>query len=826
MSLRTGLGRAARLSVKPRLPLSLFLRASHDASSDTRLEDFLRPLRYPDEPNAVRRSYLPLITELKRIKAEPDSPPLPPLLTRQQLVTVIELLATSGRPPDMECLHGMFSHLSEYFNVPVTPDLHSIVITALLKQGYVPLAQKWLLQLAEIPPQNPTLDNFHTFLRSCPDHTPFETLRYQVTRSMRVTGVRPTTETFVILIQRVISNAIAHQTTISPDIFTTIFADMGILRVPSDPQIHDLIQGYYVDLGLLNTAETVRKNYVASFPAPLTPEEQQRSAWNTQLSEIASQSGVKASLTLFHRLQSTERCTVDPSTFRAILRGSTSIDDLQRAEEVLGVKANASEYAVVVHNNIRMGQLDNALEVYEYARGSGIVPVAGLVGPLIRSLCATRRQPAIHNARIDSALALYSDLDEAFPPSDPDSPEALAAHDHSKHSFGPDIDIYTSLFHGLAMSSNVKASYPIAGALALDMKARGIKPTHSIRVSNIIMDIKNADNLDQAFKRYRATRSELGEAGYGVVLHAFSRLSHSMGHPDHLEYYFLIVGDMRIAGFLVTSRIYTDIMQQFAELAAVRRKNWRKTAAARRDKLRPMPSHIFEDLLDAVRQVHNVLSGDPMVTRDMVLWNQLMDTYQRLGSFPEAYRVWEMLFLSGKYGHIAVSIIFDACGYANNLKTAKDIAGKLMAEDFVFNLHNWNSYIECLCRVGDMSEALRVLSVVMGSARQPIKPDPSTVAVMLRFADTRIQTNTILQRIRRQLPALWHMLPQNSRQPENVERAWSVEDDPLHASPLDRPSPLETESPEEDDPLRARPPASPSPPAAEGAEEEPLHREQ
>ncbi|KAJ7786500.1 hypothetical protein B0H16DRAFT_1490691 [Mycena metata] len=786
MSLRTGLVRATRLSAKPRLPLSVFLRASHDASSDTRLERFLLPLKYPDEPNAVRHHYLPLISELKRIKDEPDAPPLPPLLTRQQLITV---------------LRAMFSHLPVYFNVPVTPDLHSVVVAALLKQGYVPLAQKWLAELTQLPPQTPTLDNFHTFLRRCPDHTSFTTLRYQVTRTMRNAGVRPTAETFSILIERIISNATVAKTVISPDTFGTIFTDMRILRVPSNPEVIDLIVGHYMDLGFTTMAETIRGNYFANFPAPLTPEEEQRSEWNVQLAE-AAQDGVEESLTLFRELQSTEGCAPTAETFRAVLRGSTTIEDLRRAEEVLGIKADAPEYAVLVHNNIRMKRLDEAMAVYEESRNSGIVPVAGLVGPLIRSLCASdRKKPAVHNAHLDSALALYSDLDEAFPPSDPDTPEALAAYDHSKHSFGPDIDIYTSLLHGLAMSTNIQASYPIAGALAQDMKARGIQSTSSIRTSNIIMEMRNAGNLEGAFKCYRMARSELGEAGYGAVLHAFSRLSFSVGHPDHLEYYFLIVGDMRLAGFMVTARIYTDILQQFAEVAAVRRKAWRR---AEPDKLRIMPSNIFDDLLSAVRQVHNLLSLDTMITRDNVLWNQLMDTYQRLGSFPEAFRVWEMLFFSGAYGPVAVSIIFDACGYAKKFESVQAIARGLMAESYVFNLHNWNSYIECLCRLNQMSEALRVIEMDMGSDRQPVKPDPSTVSIMLKFAESRLQTNITLQRIRRQLPELWQMLPQNTQTAQNAEKPPDYEN-PLDANLESATEEPNAEPPDYEDPLDASP---------------------
>lgn len=208
MVLRTGLVRAARLPPfsPSRLSPSLFVRASHDASS--RLENFLVPLRYPDQPNAVRRHYLPLVAELERIKAEPSSPPLPPLLTHEQLITIIDLLATSGRPPDLECIRSMFTHLPEYFNFPVTPELHTVVITALVRQRYLPLAEDWMRRIPELPPYAaPTLEHFHAFMKGCPHHVTVSFLRGVILNKMRRAGVRPSNETFSILVACILRNA-------------------------------------------------------------------------------------------------------------------------------------------------------------------------------------------------------------------------------------------------------------------------------------------------------------------------------------------------------------------------------------------------------------------------------------------------------------------------------------------------------------------------------------------------------------------------------------------------------------------------------------------
>ncbi|KAJ7207388.1 hypothetical protein B0H12DRAFT_1158798 [Mycena haematopus] len=784
MSLRTGLVRAVHFSrIHRRPPAGLFVRASHDAHTASRLEHFLLPLRYPDEPNAVRRHYLPLVAELQRIKDEPSSPPLPPLLTREQLITIMDLLATSGRPPDLECIRAMFSHLPTYFGVTVTPELHSIVLAAMLRQGYLPLAQQWLSKIHELPPHaKPTLDNFHTFLKGCPNHVADRLLRDIVVQKTRSAGVRPTNETFSILIRCIINNATLAKTSISADVFTTIITDMKTLRLAADPGILSLMVDYYLEHGFLTIAENIRINYAAHFPDIMTPEEQQRDGWHKQLAAASHESGVESSLVLFRKLAA-KGCPATPATFRAILGASKSVDDLSKVEKALGVPADASEYAVLVHNNIRLRQIPAALEVYKEARKSGIVPVAGLVAPIIRSLAsAHKKKPELHNADLDTALSLYSDVDEAFPAPSPNSPDA-AANNHSAHSNGPDIDIYTSLLRGLSLSSNIQTAQPIADSLLTEMKSRGIIATAAIKTSILILEMRGADTLDGAFSRYRKSHSDLTESGYLAVLHAFSRLSRNLGHPDLLQYYFQIADDMRRAGFRITDRVYTDILQQLAEIAGQRKRAWKRSneAAVKTNSAHPqrsMPLNMLEDLLDAARHVHNLISLDKTIEPERIVWNQLMDTYQRLHSFPEAYRVWETMRLSGKYGPIAVSIILDACGYALEHELAKRIVRALMADNYVFNMHNWNSYIECLCRMGQFSDALEVVSIHMGTTAQPVKPDLSTISIMLRFADTRIQTNTILKCVRRNLPEIWASLPTNQdprpepleNPDENVER--------------------------------------------------------
>ena len=54
----------------------------------------------------------------------------------------------------------------------------------------------------------------------------------------------------------------------------------------------------------------------------------------------------------------------------------------------------------------------------------------------------------------------------------------------------------------------------------------------------------------------------------------------------------------------------------------------------------------WESLENEVESVG--LHTDPSITPDTLLWNQLMNAYQRVGLFVEAYRVWEVLHVRSR----------------------------------------------------------------------------------------------------------------------------------------------------------------------------------
>jgi len=139
-----------------------------------------------------------------------------------------------------------------------------------------------------------------------------------------------------------------------------------------------------------------------------------------------------------------------------------------------------------------------------------------------------------------------------------------------------------------------------------------------------------------------------------------------------------------------------------------------------------------------------------------------MYTYHGLGRFTDAYRVWDTMYLSGRFDHVSVSIILDACGQAAAWEAAKKISTQLFKDRFSFNLHNWESWIYCLCRLGRLNDAVKVLCLEMGKSNT-VKPDLGTAKIVIRYARKSNQEAIVLERIRQYLPELWDSFPTELR---------------------------------------------------------------
>jgi len=248
---------------------------------------------------------------------------------------------------------------------------------------------------------------------------------------------------------------------------------------------------------------------------------------------------------------------------------------------------------------------------------------------------------------------------------------------------------------------------------------------------------------------YREHRTYLDERGFAAVLQAYCRLSFKGDlQVPLITQYFSIVNDMRVQKVPITVKVYTIILHQIGIMAKNSRYDYQ----------------VIERLVATTRRVHDFLSLDASISPDAALWNQLMSTYSRLGCFGDACRVWEMMYLTGRYDQITISIILDACGFAGDLQIAYSIRKKLSKAGFVFDLRNWNTWLECLCRLGKFDDAIHVVSSEMGN--DGMKPDVESVSIIVKFARRASRSQELLSRLQNVLPVdLWQRLPAEIRNP-------------------------------------------------------------
>ena len=107
--------------------------------------------------------------------------------------------------------------------------------------------------------------------------------------------------------------------------------------------------------------------------------------------------------------------------------------------------------------------------------------------------------------------------------------------------------------------------------------------------------------------------------------------------------------------------------------------------------------------------------------------------------------MWEMLLVSENFNHASVLIILDGCGFANAWPLAQKVYLRLAERSFLLNQDNWDSYMECMCRVGRLNDAVKMVCLDMGNVQKDMIPNKVTVRLLLMFtARLNQQDETLL----------------------------------------------------------------------------------
>ncbi|KAG1864751.1 hypothetical protein DFJ58DRAFT_772661 [Suillus subalutaceus] len=557
----------------------------------------------------------------------------------------IPFLCPRCRHHDLDMVMKILVDLPMLCGVEVGVKVYNVILRGLITNGNPQTIFNWLMNMPQKPKNmTPTLLQWHMFFEWCAESGLAGVLHHSVSKMHR-SGRRPTIKTFEILF-----NALFDYWLLQSRKFTDALDIMEHTSLTYDENFAKL----------LYDAQEMKDNYWKRFSKRSRTTDPQMIEWTESIEREAENKGNRCSCNSMQVIAERRFQThsAHPHTSHPAytpprppsIRGSRTTP-----------KASIIQWAILISNAVRIGDLTGALSIYEESKSTGIIPGTPLVHPLVNALCTTS-----------------STLD--------DMPIS-----------------YNILFRAFGASKNVKKYYPIAFSLLEDMEARNVELNSPMAAYKRICKRPNSPRLDAK--------------GYQAILHTLTQLS--FGDHETLP---SLVKDMQKAGVEITAPVYTILLRHLALLSA------------------ELPPEERDALAAAVRRAHDHLTLDPSFTPDTVLWNQLMDSYQRVGLFAEAYRVWETLFITGRFNQASVCL-------------------KLTKLGFKFNLRTWNTWIECMCRVGKLDDALKVVCLEMGKDQPNIAPDVNTVKVLLSFAARTNQQDEVMDRIKRYLPQLWHTLP-------------------------------------------------------------------
>lgn len=663
------------------------------------------------------------------------------LVESSKLVDSINILA-SAEPHawTVDLMTQILSDLEKHFGYDIDTRVHDAILEGYLQRDDVRGAHQWLLDLPSKPGRcKPTHEQWSKVLsHSASSHDTYVT--QSVLHILRQSGIVAMSS----LYESIFHDFHYRKDHPPSEFISALIDEMRKDELTSVPSLEAFLQVANANVGHTDATEVAltqqsplqsnRARGVKTVPGAFSDIN------DDDLVNIVSTRGFEAAVRRYKKLRS-RGLTPTLRTFMRLVRNVAEPSGITRWESVLNIKANAAIWSRVIYNAIQKGHLPVALAAYRKALDVGVRPTSAMIHPILRSLCSGFLHPPTE-ATIDRAYAMFQDFiriqDEN--PSD------------ASQDSGPDGPVYNTLLRALSSSKNTAKYYPIAVSLLEDMQARNVPMDCMTTASFTIIFMRLSSNSEDAFQVYNticrqnAHKWKLDAEGYVAVLNAYCDLTVKLTGYPNARRFMEIVKDMRMAGHPVTPKVYTIILQQLGVVGT-------KAAKAGREDL---------ELGQLVRRIHNHITVDASLSPDVALWNQLMDTYQRCGCYNEALLVWDSLFLSRQNDGASLSIILDTCGFAGSIEVADRIWTRMKMEKYPLNIRHWNNWLECLCRLRRIEDAVKVICVEMGRDGN-CAPDVESVRIVLKFAINMRKDTYVRSQIRHHYPQLWKELPRELR---------------------------------------------------------------
>ncbi|KAH6916983.1 hypothetical protein BKA70DRAFT_319114 [Coprinopsis sp. MPI-PUGE-AT-0042] len=645
----------------------------------------LELLRQSSDLHDIRKLYPSLLTAMKEASTEPDPAQH---FGIEDVKLVMASLASSGRPQDMRAIDDIIQDLLPQLKIEASLDIYAAVLDGLIKKGDIHAVALWLTRTSS--DLRPDQGHFHHALQNLKFASLDELALFM--RQLRLEARYGANEDTVRIAWESHWNIYTRQGRMaSEDEAIALLDRFRGLHQAWNQETHDTIYNLYADAGRVDLAERISDMYKRrALAVVLEPEYQQElerleklkaGGLSQVLESLPPNDGTRESRVLRYRIG------------RMLLGDFRSVADLRRIDQVLPEGATR-RWTVVIRDLLQNDELDEALKVYQEFRTTNFAMDAAMVGALLQYM-GYRSPEADSDRMLRTSLAVYQDFVD-YADSHP------SVRPGGYHSRTPDLSIYRILFRWLARHPNLAEYHSTIDRLISDMSRFQVKPVPSLSASIIAISMRTASSPEVALDAYREGRHLLRSNGdaYVAVLVAFcNRCFNSSNFFKHAaKDYFTIVRDMQRANVTPTPRVYTVLLTTIGH------------TASRLKRTRGLTPENLEYLISTTRRVHDQLTLDPTLTPTPIVLSQLINTYQRLGCLGDAYRVWELMFLTGSLTPHAISNILDGCGHAGDLFTARAVWNKLVKEHFPFDVKHWETYIECLCRIGEVREAASVLA--------------------------------------------------------------------------------------------------------------------
>jgi pentatricopeptide repeat protein len=603
-------------------------------------------------------------------------------LSHARLQSVMRFVASTNR---FTLLLKMFDDLP-LLGFEHTAHDHHILILGMARAGKVSKALKWIETMARTHGIHPSTSDWNVVLGGYRRAGDLEGMKDVVER-MRAAGYAPNVVTYNSLISALFEFG-------RIDDVREMVREMEENEVRADLWTETALLTGFVEAGELASAREVKQRLERVLDQVDGPPSD-TAAVNAFIKFESADKGFPQGSRLAKRYRD-RGYALDAWTLNTLARegakGLATAEEgvrmLEDLEDVTGATADRRSWSIVLSGVLSgEGGLPEALKVHQEARDRSIQPDSSMVQPLLQSLLLPSPSPS----SLAIAKTLYEDLAQAS---------------RSYHT-SPDLSIYVTLLRACADPSHPDLEY--SRTLVTDMRERGVRLDGASVTWHIVALMRAASSFEEAFQAYDQIRAldptALDQSAYNTILAAFTSLS----FPSP-------------ASPLIPTQAPPPLIMEF--LSDMRHSSPPQPPnSITYSLLLSYYSRTHSASASSISHLHSLIKLDINLDPDTALFNSLMGAYSRVGAFNAAYRIWDSMRANPtsatRVDNVSLSIMLDTCGW-NGGKAALRRAEQVWADavegriDVRPNRKNWDSWVECLCRLGEFDRAERIVFEEMG----------------------------------------------------------------------------------------------------------------